>query len=78
MKYKTAILFFAIIFIYSAIYNSIYCSDLVSNKEIIKSNIPITISKDSIDLANLKLSQSNLEQLNQKTELLIKENAFYL
>lgn len=77
MKYKTAILFFAIIFIYSAIYNSIYCSDLVSNKEIIKSNIPITISKDSIDLANLKLSQSNLEQLNQKTELLIKENAFY-
>jgi DNA-binding NarL/FixJ family response regulator len=77
MKYKTAILFFAIISIYSATYNSIYCSDLVSNKEIIKSNIPITISKDSIDSANLKLSQSNLEQLNQKTELLIKENAFY-
>lgn len=77
MKYKTAILFFAIISIYSASYNSIFCSDLVSNKEIIKSNIPITISKDSIDSANLKLSQSNLEQLNQKTELLIKENAFY-
>jgi DNA-binding CsgD family transcriptional regulator len=74
MKYKIAILFFGIISIYSATYNSLYCSDLVSNKEIKKSSVPLSISKDSIEVSNLKLAQSNL---NQKTELLIKENEFY-
>ena len=74
MKYKIAILFFGIISIYSATYNSIYCSDLVSIKEIKNSSVPLSISKDSIEVSNLKLAQSNL---NQKTELLIKENEFY-
>jgi DNA-binding CsgD family transcriptional regulator len=46
----------------------------VSNKEIKKSSVPLSISKDSIEVSNLKLAQSNL---NQKTELLIKENEFY-
>jgi DNA-binding CsgD family transcriptional regulator len=77
MKYKIAILFFAIISIYSATYNSIYSLDFVSKAEIKKSSVPIPVSKDSIGVSNLKLEQSNLEQLNQKTELLIKENAFY-
>jgi hypothetical protein len=71
MKYKTAILFFSIISIFSGTYNSIYCLDLVSNNEIKKSAGSSIISKDSIDM------QNNLDQLNQKTELLIKENAFY-
>lgn len=74
MKYKIAILFFGIISIYSATYNSIYCSDLVSIKEIKNSSVPKAISKDSVEVSNLKLAQSNL---NQKTELLIKENEFY-
>jgi DNA-binding CsgD family transcriptional regulator len=71
MKYKTAILFFGIFSICSPTYNSIFCSDLVSNNEIKKSSVPSIISKDSID------AQNNLDQLSQKTELLIKENAFY-
>jgi DNA-binding NarL/FixJ family response regulator len=71
MKYKTAILFFSIISIFSGTYNSIYCLDLVSNNQIKKSTRPSISSKDSIGM------QNNLSQLNQKTELLIKENAFY-
>ena len=71
MKYKTAILFFSIISIFSATYNSIYCLDLVSNNEIKKSAESSISSRDSIGM------QNNLSQLNQKTELLIKENAFY-
>jgi DNA-binding CsgD family transcriptional regulator len=71
MKYKTAILFFGIFSICSSTYNSIFCSDLLSNNEIKKSVVPSIISKDSID------AQNNLDQLSQKTELLIKENAFY-
>ena len=71
MKYKTAILFFSIISIFSATYNSIYCLDLVSNNEIKIAAGSSIIFKDSIDM------QNNLDQLNQKTELLIKENAFY-
>jgi DNA-binding NarL/FixJ family response regulator len=71
MKYKTAILFFSIISIFSGTYNSIYCLDLVSNNEIKKSAESSISSRDSIGM------QNNLSQLNQKTELLIKENAFY-
>jgi DNA-binding NarL/FixJ family response regulator len=71
MKYKTAILFFSIISIFSATYNSIYCLDLVSNNQIKKSADSSISSRDSIGM------QNNLSQLNQKTELLIKENAFY-
>jgi DNA-binding CsgD family transcriptional regulator len=71
MKYKTAILFFGIFSICSSTCNSIFCSDLLSNNEIKKSAVPSIISKDSID------AQNNLDQLSQKTELLIKENAFY-
>ena len=71
MKYKTAILFFSIISIFSGTYNSIYCLDLVSNNEIKKSAESSISSRDSIDM------QNNLDQLNQKTELLIKENSFY-
>jgi DNA-binding NarL/FixJ family response regulator len=71
MKYKTAILFFSIISIFSGTYNSIYCLDLVSNNQIKISAASSIISKDSIDM------QNNLDQINQKTELLIKENAFY-
>ena len=71
MKYKKAILFFSIISIFSGTYNSIYCLDLVSNNEIKKSAESSISSRDSIGM------QNNLDQLNQKTELLIKENAFY-
>jgi DNA-binding NarL/FixJ family response regulator len=71
MKYKTAILFFGIISIFSGTYNSIYCLDLVSNNQIKIAAGSSIISKDSIDM------QNNLDQINQKTELLIKENAFY-
>jgi DNA-binding CsgD family transcriptional regulator len=71
MKYKTAILFFSIISIFSATYNSIYCLDLVSNNQIKKAVVSSISSNDSIGM------QNNLDQLNQKTELLIKENSFY-